>query len=131
MPLSAQLRAILRPGFLSGRTALITGASRGIGRECALALARAGCNVAICAKSVESSPNLPGTIHTVADEVEQAGGGALAIQLDVTDADAIEAAVDTTAAHFGGLDVLINNAGALWWEARHERFCSRGFFSIY
>ena len=116
MPLSRELRALLRPGFLKGRTALITGSSRGIGRECALALARAGCNVAVCAKSVESSDTLPGSIYTVADEIEQAGGAALAIQLDVTDADAIEAAVDRTADHFGSLDVLVNNAGALWWE---------------
>ena len=116
MPFARELRQILRPGFLKGRVALITGASRGIGRECALALARHGASVAVAAKSVESTAELPGSIHTVCAEIEAAGGRALPLQLDVTDADAVEAAVDQTAAHFGSLDVLVNNAGALWWK---------------
>ena len=98
---------------LRGRTLFITGASRGIGREIALAAARDGANVAVAAKTTEPHPKLAGTIHTVAAEVEAAGGKALAIQLDVRDELAIPAAIDQAARAFGGLDVLVNNASAI------------------
>jgi citronellol/citronellal dehydrogenase len=98
---------------LAGRTLFITGASRGIGREIALRAARDGASVAIAAKTVDPHPKLPGTIHTVAAEVEAAGGRALAIALDVRDEGAIAAAVDRAAAAFGGLDILVNNASAI------------------
>jgi citronellol/citronellal dehydrogenase len=98
---------------LRGKTLFITGASRGIGREIALRAARDGANVVIAAKSAEPHPKLPGTIHSVAAEAEAAGGKALAIQLDVRDEAAIAAAVDRAAAHFGGLDILVNNASAI------------------
>ena len=98
---------------LQGRTLFITGASRGIGREIALRAARDGANVAIAAKTVEPHPKLAGTIHSVAAEVEAAGGKALAIQLDVRDEAAIAEAIDRAARHFGGLDVLVNNASAI------------------
>jgi citronellol/citronellal dehydrogenase len=98
---------------LAGRTVLITGASRGIGREIALRAARDGANVAIAAKTAEPHPKLPGTIHTVAAEVQAAGGRALAIALDVRDEAAIAAAVDIAVRTFGGLDVLVNNASAI------------------
>ncbi len=98
---------------LSGRTIFITGASRGIGRAIALRLARGGANVVIAAKSDEPHPKLPGTIGEVAAEVEHAGGRALAVKLDVRDEAAVEAAMAAAAERFGGLDALINNAGAL------------------
>jgi citronellol/citronellal dehydrogenase len=98
---------------LQGKTLFITGASRGIGREIALRAARDGANIVIAAKSAEAHAKLPGTIHTVAAEVEAAGGNALAIQLDVRDEDAVHAAMAQAAAHFGGIDALINNAGAI------------------
>jgi citronellol/citronellal dehydrogenase len=98
---------------LQGRTLFITGASRGIGREIALRAARDGANVAVAAKSADPHPTLAGTIHSVAAEVVAAGGHALAIRLDVRDADAIVEAVDLAAKHFGGLDVLVNNASAI------------------
>jgi citronellol/citronellal dehydrogenase len=98
---------------LKGKTLFITGASRGIGREIALAAARDGANVAIAAKTALPHPKLAGTIHTVADEVRAAGGQALAIQLDVRDEAAITAAIDEAARHFGGLDILVNNASAI------------------
>jgi len=97
---------------LQGKTIFITGSSRGIGREIALRCARDGANLVITGKTAEPHPKLPGTIHSVAKEVEQAGGRALAIQLDVRDADALHAAVEQTAQQFGGIDVLVNNAGA-------------------
>jgi citronellol/citronellal dehydrogenase len=98
---------------LKGKTLFITGASRGIGREIALTAAREGANVAIAAKTVEPHPKLAGTIHTVAEEVRAAGGQALPMQLDVRDEAAITAAIDATARHFGGLDILVNNASAI------------------
>jgi citronellol/citronellal dehydrogenase len=98
---------------LAGRTLLITGASRGIGRAIALRAARDGANVVIAAKTSEPHARLPGTIHTVAAEVEAAGGRALAIQLDVRDEAAIAAAIGAAASRFGGLDILVNNASAI------------------
>ncbi|GAA4883740.1 NAD(P)-dependent oxidoreductase [Ferrimonas pelagia] len=94
-------------------TVFITGASRGIGREIALACARQGNNVVIAAKSDTPHPKLAGTIHSVAQEVEDAGGQALAIKLDVREEAAVTAAMAHAAAHFGGIDVLVNNASAI------------------
>jgi citronellol/citronellal dehydrogenase len=101
---------------LEGKVAIVTGASRGIGRCIALALAREGCAVTVAAKSVEQSARLPGTIHDVAQEIEQAGGRALPVQTDVREVDQIQAMVERTAQAFGGVDILVNNAGALWWQ---------------
>jgi citronellol/citronellal dehydrogenase len=98
---------------LHGKTVFITGASRGIGREIALRCARDGGNVVITGKTVRVHAKLPGTIHSVAAEVEQAGGHALAIQLDVRDESALLAAVEQAAQHFGGIDVLVNNASVI------------------
>src|SRR5215213_8194095 len=98
---------------LKGATLFITGGSRGIGREIALRAARDGANVAIAAKTAEPHPKLAGTIHSVAAEIERLGGHALAIQLDVRDDAAVREAIDNTAQHFGGLDVLVNNASAI------------------
>lgn len=101
---------------LAGRTAIVTGASRGIGREFVLRLAREGANVVIAAKSETSSERLPGSIHTVAAEVEAAGGNALPLKVDVRAEDDVKAMVEATLARFGGVDILVNNAGAMWWE---------------
>jgi citronellol/citronellal dehydrogenase len=98
---------------LRNKTIFITGSSRGIGREIALRCARDGARVVITGKTAEPHPKLPGTIHTVAKEVVEAGGEALAIQLDVRDEQAIHDAVEQAAAHFGGIDVLVNNASAI------------------
>lgn len=98
---------------LRDKTIFITGSSRGIGREIALRCARDGANVIITGKTAVAHSKLSGTIHTVAEEVRQAGGRALAIQLDVRDEQAITAAVEQAAAHFGGIDVLVNNASAI------------------
>ena len=98
---------------LEGKTVFITGASRGIGRAIALRCAREGAKLVVTAKTVAPHPKLPGTIHEVAREVEQAGGQALAIQLDVRDEAAIAAVVAQAATHFGGIDILVNNASAI------------------
>ncbi|WP_180028997.1 NAD(P)-dependent oxidoreductase [Acinetobacter sp. YH16032] len=98
---------------LQGKTLFITGASRGIGREIALKAAKDGANIVVAAKTSTEHSKLSGTIHSVAKEIEAAGGRALAIQLDVRDQDAVAAAMKQAAEHFGGIDVLINNAGAI------------------
>lgn len=110
---------------LRGKTIFITGSSRGIGREIALRCARDGANVVITGKTVTPHAKLPGTIHTVADEAVQAGGQALAIQLDVRDELAIRAAVEQAAQHFGGIDVLVNNASAIGMTATLETTAKR------
>ena len=99
---------------LSGKTIFLTGGSRGIGRAIALRAARDGANVAIAAKTAEPHPKLPGTIHTVAQEVEEAGGQALALQVDARDEDRVAEAVAETAERFGGIDVVVNNASAIF-----------------
>ena len=98
---------------LNGKTLFITGASRGIGREIALKAAADGANIVIAAKSAKPHPKLEGTIFSVAAEVEAAGGKALALQLDVRDERAVAAAMVQAAEHFGGIDALVNNAGAI------------------
>jgi len=99
---------------LSGKTLFITGASRGIGLAIALRAARDGANIAIAAKSAVPNPKLPGTIHTAAAEVEAAGGRALALQCDIREEDQVQAAVAATVDAFGGIDILVNNASAIW-----------------
>jgi citronellol/citronellal dehydrogenase len=96
-----------------GANVLITGGSRGIGKAIALKLAAAGCNVAIAAKTTEAHPKLEGTIYTAAEEIEAAGGKALALQADIRDEVQIMAAVAKTVETFGGIDILINNASAI------------------
>ena len=98
---------------LKERTVFITGGSRGIGRAIALACARQGANVVIAAKSDTPHPKLPGTIHTVAEEVRAAGGQALPLVLDVRDDQLVKQRMDEAADHFGGIDALVNNAGAI------------------
>ena len=98
---------------LKGKTLFITGASRGIGRAIALRAARDGANIVLAAKTTEPHPKLSGTIHTVAAEIDAAGGKALPLQVDVREEiqvfDAVNKAVET----FGGIDILINNASAI------------------
>src|SRR3989338_7776174 len=99
--------------MLTHKTLLITGASRGIGREIALRCAQDGANIVIAAKSDVPHPKLAGTIYTVAEEVEKLGGKALALKLDVREDANIQAVVQQAAQHFGGIDILINNASAI------------------
>jgi citronellol/citronellal dehydrogenase len=105
---------------LSGKTIFITGASRGIGLAIALRAARDGANVAIAAKSAVANPKLPGTIHTAAAQVEAAGGRALALKCDVREEDQVQAAVAATVEAFGGIDILVNNASAIWLRGTLE-----------
>ena len=98
---------------MKGKTVFITGASRGIGKAIALRLAKEGANIAIAAKTVEPHPKLEGTIYSAAVEIEQAGGQALPIQVDIRSEDMVKSAIEKTVSHFGGIDILINNASAI------------------
>ncbi|WP_058833942.1 SDR family oxidoreductase [Luteimonas abyssi] len=99
---------------LAGKTLFITGASRGIGLAIAERAARDGANVAIAAKSDVPNPKLPGTIHSAAQAVNAAGGRGLALKCDIREEDQVRAAVAATVDAFGGIDILINNASAIW-----------------
>jgi len=98
---------------LRNRTLFITGASRGIGLAIALRAARDGANVVVAAKTAEPHPKLPGTIHTAARAIEEAGGRALPVVVDVREESEVAAAVEKAVATFGGIDVLVNNASAI------------------
>ena len=97
----------------SNKTVFITGASRGIGKAIALRLAREGANIAVASKSVTENPKLGGTIYSAVEEIEKAGGKGLAIPCDIRFEDQIEAAVKQAVDHFGGIDILVNNASAI------------------
>jgi len=102
-----------RPMTLRGKTLFITGASRGIGKAIGLRAARDGANVVVAAKTAEPHPKLAGTIYTAAEEIEKAGGKALACIVDVREEEQIRAAVEKAVATFGGIDILVNNASAI------------------
>jgi citronellol/citronellal dehydrogenase len=98
---------------LSGKTLFITGTSRGIGLAIALRAARDGANVVIAAKTETAHPKLPGTIYTAATEIEAAGGKALPLVVDIRFEDQVYGAVEQAVRHFGGIDILVNNASAI------------------
>src|SRR3954470_22232258 len=98
---------------LKGKTLFVSGGSRGIGLAIALRAARDGANIAIAAKTAEPHPKLPGTIYTAADDIEQAGGKALPLIVDVRDEASVMAGVEQAAQRFGGIDICVNNASAI------------------
>ena len=98
---------------LSNKTIFITGASRGIGREIALRCAMEGANIVIVAKSEKAHPKLKGTIYSVAEEVQEAGGKALAIKVDVRNESEVYDSIEKAVQKFGAIDALINNASAI------------------
>ena len=105
---------LFKMSYYKGKTVFITGASRGIGKAIGLRLAKEGANIVIAAKTASPHPRLPGTIYTAADEVEAAGGKALPIVVDVRFEDVVKQAVEKAVEKFGGIDILINNASAIF-----------------
>jgi len=99
---------------LKNKTAIITGGSRGIGLAIAKKLAMEGANVVVASKTTEPHPKLPGTIYEAAEEIKALGGNALPLVLDLRDELQIQKVVDDTVAHFGGIDILVNNASAIF-----------------
>ena len=98
---------------LQGKTLFITGASRGIGLAIALKAAKDGANIVVAAKTAEANAKLEGTIFTAAHDIEAAGGKALPLQVDIREDAAVEEAFAKAAQHFGGIDIVINNASAI------------------
>lgn len=98
---------------LKDKTIFVTGASRGIGRAIAMRAARDGANVVIAAKTEKPHPKLPGTIHSVAEDIASEGGKALAVRVDVRDEDQVIDAMARAVERFGGIDALVNNASAI------------------
>src|SRR5258706_6123758 len=99
---------------LQGKTAIITGSSRGIGLAIAKRLSADGVNIVIAAKTIEPHPRLPGTIYTAVEEIKSMGGQAHAVVLDVREEEQILNAVKEAVSHFGGIDILVNNASAIF-----------------
>ncbi len=117
MPLYPRTRVPTRDqtmaATLAGKTLLVTGASRGVGKAIAVRAARDGANLIVAAKTVEPHPKLPGTIYTAAAEIEKAGGHALAVPTDIRFEDQVDAAIGKGVERFGGIDILVNNASAI------------------
>src|SRR5215813_4722826 len=104
----------------SDRTMVVSGASRGIGLAIAVAAAKQGANIVLLAKTAEPHPRLPGTVHTAVADVEAAGGKGVAVVGDVRKEEDVQRAVDTAIEHFGGIDIVINNASAIATEPTEE-----------
>jgi NAD(P)-dependent dehydrogenase (short-subunit alcohol dehydrogenase family) len=98
---------------LHGRTIVMSGGSRGIGLAILVAAARAGANAVLLAKTDRPDPRLPGTVHTAVEEINAAGGKAVAVVGDVREEADVDRAVAAAVATFGGVDIVINNASAL------------------
>ncbi|CAK0899031.1 unnamed protein product, partial [Prorocentrum cordatum] len=117
MPSPGALSPKVEAADLSGKVAIITGATRGIGKACAVALAKQGCNIVVAAKTTVEDPRIPGTIYSVADELTQLGVQALPVKVDMRNIDSIQECVRVVVEKFNRIRwILINNASALWWH---------------
>lgn len=105
--------AIPADGSLEGRTIVMSGGSRGIGLEIALAAAQRGANIAMLAKTAEPDPRIPGTVFSAAEQIEKVGGKALPVVGDVRKDDDVARVVEEAASQFGGIDIVVNNASAI------------------
>ena len=99
---------------LQGKTLFITGSTRGIGLAIAKRAALDGANIAVIGKTDQPHPKLPGTVHTAAEEIRAAGGNAIACVTDIRYEDQLGKAIDATVAAFGGIDIVVNNASAIY-----------------
>jgi citronellol/citronellal dehydrogenase len=108
------------PAPFTDRTLVVSGGSRGIGLAIALGAAKRGANVVLLAKTSEPHPKLPGTVHTAVADVEAAGGKGVAVVGDVRKEEDVQRAVAAAADHFGGVDIVINNASAIATESTED-----------
>jgi len=104
-----------QPPDLSGKVAVVLGASRGIGKSMAIALGRAGCKVAIAARTIRPRPPSPGSLMETQAAIEQEGGTALPLRTNLRHASDLKRLIHTVLTTFGRIDILVHNAGALWW----------------
>lgn len=109
---------------LKGRTAIVTGGSKGIGRAIAKSLASEGVNVVICARGADA-------LATIEEEINQSGGNAVAISADATNPEAVRHVVTTTIDRFGGLDILVNNVGGAVKFAKFADLEERDWFDAF
>lgn len=116
----SNIMSLFPKGNLKGKTLVITGASRGIGLAIAIKAAKDGANIVILAKTTEPNPKLPGTIYTAAKEIEENGGKALPIKCDIRKEEEIKKAIDEAVQFFGGIDILVNNASAIYLKGTIE-----------
>lgn len=107
---------------LTGKVVVITGASRGVGKQAAVMFARRGANVVLAARTVEPDSALPGTLGETVRQIEAMGAGALAVQTDLASEADLNRLIDAAVARFGGVDVLINNAAATTGDIWSKRF---------
>lgn len=102
--------------MLKDKVAIVTGASRGIGKDIALGFAREGANVVVAARSdQEKDERFPGTIHKTADEIQEMGRRALPVRCDITEEESVKAMVEAALQEFGTIDILVNNAGVAFY----------------
>ena len=107
---------------LTGKVVIITGASRGVGKQAALAFARRGANVVLAARTLETDNALPGTLGETLQQIQAMGVGALAVQTDLASEADLKRLVNAAVERFGGVDILINNAAATTGEIWSKRF---------
>ena len=111
-----------REGSLSGKVVIITGASRGVGKQAALDFARRGAHVVLAARTVVANGELPGSLDETVKQIDSMGAKALAVPTDLANENDLNGLVAAAADHFGGVDVLINNAAATTGEIWSKRF---------
>ncbi|PVV04654.1 hypothetical protein BB560_000839 [Smittium megazygosporum] len=122
---SSNFQSRLSKPSLKGKVLFITGASRGIGEAIAVRAAQDGAKIAVVAKTTDPHPTLPGTIYTTVESIKKAGGDAIGIACDIRDENQVKAAIEKTVKTFGGIDIVVNNASAIFLKGTEDTPVSR------